>query len=59
VVDVMCLVWRKVGLFEAIQNPLDEVSIGRRALRINDAAGLMVIPYKVGEGPADIDGDGI
>jgi hypothetical protein len=48
----------KLHLIEAVEDAFDEIAVGRRALGVGDAVVLVVVRNEVGEGTADIDGDG-
>ena len=57
VVDETRLVRRQLHLVEAVEDPFDEISVGRRALGVSDAAAIVVVRDEISEGTADIDGD--
>src|SRR5262249_4176920 len=59
VIDEVCCLRRELGLGEAIEHAFDQVAVGGRALRIGDGVAIMVVGDEIGEGAADIDGNGM
>ena len=48
---------REPRLAQAVDDPCDEIAVGRRALGVAHLAGREVVGDEIGERAADIDGD--
>ena len=47
------------GLGKTVENSLYEIVVGRGTLRINHFLGCVIVRDQIGEGAANIDGNGV
>src|SRR5262245_16779101 len=54
-----CAARVKLRLGEAVEHAVNQVAVGGRAFGIGDPMTIGIVGHKVGEGAADVDGNGI
>ncbi len=59
VVDEACGMGVELRLGEAVEHAVNQVAVGSRALGVGDPMGIGVVGHKIGEGAANVDGNGI